>query len=323
MDLSLTALQTDQLSLVVDRYNCYPGELLSFALRFICPQPAAGELQFILPRVMKIESFKLPEGVSEQILSLIEREQELILTVPLHTFFVQNQVYEINIKARVNTFYFDQYLLIRSSLLGAEKQPLASEGLQVAVFGNGKYLKYLPEIYESDDFIGRFLMLIESFWKPISQQIDQVDLYFDPNLTPEAFIPWLSSWVGLPVDSLLPIERVRNILKNAMVFNQCRGTRQALQTYLEIYTSGEVEIIEKRSKNFILGDQSDLGVEIALGKENQPNSILIYIRIPPGELERVHYSEDMYQRKMMSIVRTMVPAHTVFDEICTFLLKES
>ena len=92
-----------------------------------------------------------------------------------------------------------------------------------------------------------------------------------------------------------------------MVFNQCRGTRQALQTYLEIYTSGKVEIIEKRSKNFILGDQSDLGVEIALGKDNQPNSILIFVHIPAGELERIHFSEEMYQRKIMSIVRNMVP----------------
>ena len=145
-----------------------------------------------------------------------------------------------------------------------------------------------------------------------------MNCYFDPNLTPEAFIPWLSSWVGLPVDSLLPVERVRAILKNAMVFNQCRGTRQALQTYLEIYTSGKVEIQEKRSKNFILGEKSDLGVEIALGKENQPNSILVRIQVPTGELERIDYSEEMYQQKMMTIVKTMVPAHTVFDVACVF-----
>jgi phage tail-like protein len=251
-------------------------------------------------------------------MSLIEREQELILSIPLKTYFTANQVYEIKIRVRVNTFYIDQYLLIRTLLMGEEKQILATEELQVAIYGKGSYLKYLPEIYENDDFVGRFLMLIESFWKPITQQIDQMDLYFDPDLTPEAFIPWLSSWVGLPMDSLLPIERVRAILKNAMVFNQCRGTRQALQTYLEIYTSGKVKIIEKRSKNFILGENSDLGVEIALGKENQPNSILIYIEVPTGELERIHYSEEMYQHKMMNIVKTMVPAHTLFDVTCIF-----
>jgi phage tail-like protein len=318
MDLSLSLQETDQLSLVVDRYNCYPGELLTFSIRFVCPLSPAGELQLILPRVMVIESFDLPEGVSDQSVSVIEREQELIISVPLATHFNQNNVYQIKIRARANTFYINQFLLVRSVLLGDDKQTLASEALQVAVFGKGKYISYLPEIYEGDDFVGRFLMLFESFWKPISQQIDQVDLYFDPNLTPEAFIPWLSSWVGLPVDSLLPIERVRAILKNAMVFNQCRGTRQALQTYLEIYTSGKVEIIEKRSKNFILGNQSDLGVEIALGKDNQPNSILIYVHVPAGELERIHFSEEMYQRKIMSIVRNMVPAHTVFDVHCVF-----
>jgi hypothetical protein len=60
MDLALTTQETDQLSLVVDRYNCYPGELLTFSMRFVCPQPSAGELQFILPRVMAIESISLP-----------------------------------------------------------------------------------------------------------------------------------------------------------------------------------------------------------------------------------------------------------------------
>jgi len=318
MDLSQTSQETDLLSLVVDRYNCYPGELLTFDIRFTCLQPPGGELQFILPRVMKIEGFDLPEGVPDNVLSLVEREQELILALPLKAFFNPDQVYEIKIKVRVNTFYIDQYLLTRSVLMDGENHPRAAEEIQVAVYGKGSYLKFLPEIYESDDFVGRFLMLLESFWKPISLQIDQMNCYFDPNLTPEAFIPWLSSWVGLPVDSLLPVERVRAILKNAMVFNQCRGTRQALQTYLEIYTSGKVEIQEKRSKNFILGEKSDLGVEIALGKENQPNSILVRIQVPTGELERIDYSEEMYQQKMMTIVKTMVPAHTVFDVACVF-----
>jgi phage tail-like protein len=319
MDLSITAQQMDQLSLVVDRYNCYPGELLTFHLRFVVPGTPGAVVQFIIPRVMAIESYDLPEGIPDQVLSLIERDEELILTIPLRSHFIPGKVYDFKIRVRVNTFYFDHFLLIRSLLQEeGDKQTLASEALQVAVFSKGKYLRYLPEIYEEDNFIGRFLMLMESFWKPISQQIDQIDSYMDPNLTPEAFIPWLSSWVGLPVDSLLPIERVRAILKNAMIFNQCRGTRQALQTYMEIYTSGKVEIIEKRSSNFVLGQKSDLGVEIALGKENKPNSILIKIHVPAGELDRIQYSKDMYQRKMMSIVRNMVPAHTIFDVHCIF-----
>jgi hypothetical protein len=67
-----------------------------------------------------------------------------------------------------------------------------------------------------------------------------------------------------------------------------------------------------------LGEKSDLGVEIALGRDNQPNSILIHVDVPAGELERIHYSAEMYQRKIMSIVKTMVPAHTVYEVNCVF-----
>ena len=209
MDLSVVVEQTNELSLAVDRYNCYPGEQLTLYLRFTCPEGAGGEVQIILPRVMSIEKFCLPEGVSDQSLSLVEREQELIVILPMQSSFQPCSVYDMEIRARVNTFYIDQYLLIRSSLLNSDKQLIYSASLQVTVYSKGKYLKYLPEIYESDDFISRFLMLFESFWKPISQQIDQIDSYFDPNLAPDNFIPWLSSWVGLPVDSSLRLDRVR------------------------------------------------------------------------------------------------------------------
>ena len=176
MDLSLTTHQIDQLSLAVDRYNCYPGEILNFYLRLVFPDKPDLKVQFIIPHVMAIESYDLPQGIPDQILSLIERDQELILTIPMDSHFVHNQEYVFKIRARVNSFYINHFLLVRSELLDGDNQTLANEALQVAVLGKGKYLKYLPEIYESDEFIGRFLMLMESFWKPISQQIDQMDM---------------------------------------------------------------------------------------------------------------------------------------------------
>jgi len=188
----------------------------------------------------------------------------------------------------------------------------------VAVYGRGKYLENLPEIYQGDHFTSRFLMLFESFWKPISQQIDQVENYFDPDLTPPGFVPWLASWIGLPLDSSLPMERMRALIKKAIMLFQCRGTYQALRTYLEIVTGGQVNILERRAKNFVLGKDTGLGLDVALGTENQPNSVRINLHIPSAELERSGYSENMYQRKMHEIVRAMVPAHTVFDITCAF-----
>ncbi|MEA2007969.1 MAG: phage tail protein [Chloroflexota bacterium] len=323
MNETLTSLETsEKLSLAVDYYNRYPGELVTYYLRFTVPEQTGVTMQIAMPRVMVVESYQFPSGMSAKIPVVVEADQELVILIPLDEHFAVGQSYEIDIRARINTFYMDQYLITESSLMADDAQIIASEAVQVAVFGKGKYLRNLPDIYDGDDFTSRFLMLFESFWKPISQQIDQMENHFDPDLTPDAFIPWLASWVGLPVDASLPLIRMRILLKNAMMFYQYRGTYKALKTYLEIYTDGEVEIIEQRAENFVLGRGSSLGAGIALGTENQPNSILVGLRVSERELSRVQYSEDMYHKKMNEIIRAIVPAHTAIDVNCEFYAQE-
>jgi len=312
---------TAQLSLAVDHYNRYPGEMVTIFLRFISPDLAGAKLQLAMPRVMKIISYDLSSSQAGFQPGVIEAEQDLILLIPLANTFVVGQEYIIKVQTIIKTFYFDQYLTIQASLLSASTEVITSEELRIAVLGTGAYLKYLPEIYESDDFTSRFLMLFESFWKPLSKQIDQVDAYFDPMLTPRAFIPWLASWLGLPMDDLLPLDRMRLLIQNAMMLSQCRGTLSALKKYLEIYTSGQIDITERRARNFVLGDGS-LGADIALGKKNMPNTVSIKLSIPKVELERTKYSTEMYQRKIIEIVRTQIPAHVAFDINCEFITKE-
>jgi phage tail-like protein len=308
----------ENLALAVDAYNRYPGELATFFLRFTVPEQEGITLQFAMPKVMQVESYELPEGIPSTLPSVVAIDQDFIVRIPLEEHFNAGETYNIVTRVRVNTFNFDQYLITEARLVGEDGTIYAAESVQVAVYGKGKYLQYLPELYESDDFTSRFLMLFEGFWKPISQQIDQVDSYFDPDLTPPEFIPWLASWIGLPLDPSLPMERMRALLKQSIMFFQRRGTYQALKTYLEIYTGGQAEIRERRARNFVLGSMSNLGVDIALGTNNQPNSVQIDLQVSQDELGRSGYSEDMYQRKMQDIIRSMVPAHTVFDITCVF-----
>ncbi len=313
-----TENSVEQISLVVDHYNRYPGELACFTIRFIVPEGPGVGLQIAMPQSMKVESYQLPPDIPASIPSLSEIDQNLAINIPLDEHFVSGQSYEIGVQTRIDTFYINHYLIFEARLIDGDAHTLGAETIQVAIFGKGKYLQYLPDIYEGDDFTSRFLMLFESFWKPISQQIDQVEYYFGPDLTPPEFIPWLASWLGLRADPLLPVDRVRRLLKNAMLLFQCRGTNQALKTYLEIYTSGEVGIIEHQAKNFVIGQDTALGMGIALGTDNRPNLISISLRVPESELTRTHYSEDMYNRKMAEIVRTLVPAHTFFNVDCEF-----
>jgi phage tail-like protein len=309
-----------RLSIAADYYNRYPGELLTISLRFVVPEAPGAKLQFAMPRVMKVESYEFSPAQIHIQPSIAESDQDLLVLIPLGSEFSPGQEYQVVVKARLNTFYIDQYIIIQASLLDANTDVLMDEELRVAVLGKGGYLKYLPEIYEGDDFTSRFLMFFESFWKPVSKQIDQLDVYFDPMLTPTAFIPWLASWLGLPMDDLLPLERMRLLIRKAMMLSQCRGTLAALQQYLEIYTAAQVEIREQRARNFVLGNGS-LGVDIALGKTNLPNSVLINLKIPQSELDRTKYSAEMYRRKIDDIVRTQMPAHVSFVVNCNFLTE--
>ncbi len=306
------------LGLAVDHYNRYPGELATLFVRFVPPEGEA-VLQVSLPRVMQLESYRLPDGIAHNLAWVNELPQDLVLNLPLKDHFPAGQAVEVSLQARIQSYRFDHFLITTARLVGAEGQTLIEESVQVAVYGQGKYLKYLPEIYSRDDFTSRFLMLFESFWKPISRQVDQLYCNFDPKLTPEAFVPWLASWVGMPVESSIPLERMRRLVGSSMLLFQCRGTRQALKTYLEIFTGGEVVIAERRARNFTLGGGSALGVEIALGRENRPNTLSIQLRIPSAELERTRFSAETYQRKVSEVARAWIPAHVTYEVQCEFI----
>ena len=314
---------TANLGLAVDRYNRYPGELVTIYVRFTAPNAPGASLQLAMPRVMKIVTYESTSAQSVSMPLVVEDGQDLVVSIPMDAEFIPGRDFQVTLRARIKTIYLDHYLTVQANLTGAKGDILSSESVRIAVYGKGNYLQYLPELYESDDFASRFLMLFESFWKPVSRQIDQIDTYFDPLLTPQAFIPWLGSWLGIPQDDLLPIDRMRLLIKDAMFLFQCRGTTAALKKYLEIYTSGAVEITERRARNFVLGEKSTLGVDIALGLKNQPNSVFIRLRVPRSELARTKYTDEMYQRKMVEIVRTQIPAHVFFEVICEFISTES
>ena len=305
-------------ALAVDFYNRYPGEALTIYLRFTVPDLPEAKVQLALPSVMEVESYEISPSASILQPNVIEADQDLIILIPLDQDFIVGQEYQVTVHTRIHTFYIDQYLILQAMLINKDMEAIHTEELNVAVIGKGGFLKYLPEIYESDDFTSRFLMLFESFWKPISSQIDHVETYFDPLLTPDDFLPWLASWLGLPIDNQLPIERNRMLIESAMELSQRRGTISAFKKYLEIYTAGHVEIVERRAKNFVLGNAS-LGVVVALGKKNSPNSVSIKLNIPMDELERTKYTPEMYQRKMNEIIRTQIPAHVTYDLNCEFI----
>lgn len=108
---------------------------------------------------------------------------------------------------------------------------------------HSRYLQYLPGIYHDNTFTIRFLALLESILAPIEWDINNFDLYLDPNTAPASFLPWLANWFGMRFDHTWTEERQREFLRHAADLQARRGTAVGLQQLLKIYT-GETAVID-------------------------------------------------------------------------------
>lgn len=323
MQTELSIHHTDQnqdslLAHVPDFYNRYPGEELCFHTCVLPGKNAAGAvLSVMLPPGLQL----IEHGGSEldPACRVFVRDLEAgqVVDCHLNPEAVSENPFEINVRTRVLNPGREVFLVSTAELRDSQGELLASESARVMVRLSGSYMKHLPEIYHDSDFMGRFMMLFESFWKPISQQIDQVDAYFDPDLTPSDFLPWLGSWLGVTWDETLPEDRKRSLLHNAIALYQRRGTRGALEDYLKIYTGGQVEIIEHRAQNFVLGQGTRLGAAVALGKQNLPHTFTVNVKVDEQEIARMDArdpsrNQKAYFQKLEAIIETRKPAHTAF-----------
>lgn len=106
----------------------------------------------------------------------------------------------------------------------------------------GRYLSYLPGLYQSDPFLGRFLRIFEDVLSPVERTVANLPHYFDPTLAPAEMLEWLGSWLAIVVDERWPEERRRELIRSAAALYRWRGTRRGLSELIRLYTGVEPEI---------------------------------------------------------------------------------
>jgi phage tail-like protein len=106
-----------------------------------------------------------------------------------------------------------------------------------------RLLSYLPAIYREEPFVGRYLWAFEQVLLGLESQIDHLAQLFDPYDAPDAFLPWLSSWVAFTLRADLDESRQREFLANVVSLYRRRGTKENLQNLLIIFTRGGVPAI--------------------------------------------------------------------------------
>ncbi|MBD2449048.1 phage tail protein [Nostoc sp. FACHB-152] len=117
------------------------------------------------------------------------------------------------------------------------------------------YQQYLPAILQKDAFISKFLLAFENILSgveatPSQKQIitantqnvtgleeivDNIHLYFNPQQTPEEFLPWLAGWVALSLRDDWALDFKKAFIQQIVRLYRLRGTKQGLIEILQIY----------------------------------------------------------------------------------------
>lgn len=152
---------------------------------------------------------------------------------------------------------------------------------------HSSYMAYLPDIYLTghQNFMMRFLALLESILAPIEWSVNNFDLFLDPLTAPAGFLPWLANWFDLTFDRTWSEGQQRQLLFEAQKIYCRRGTAWALQRILEIYT-GEVVEIDDQNPNL---DHLTFSVRI-LASEQEVNRIAVEQIINANKPAHTSYS---------------------------------
>ncbi|MCW5854105.1 MAG: hypothetical protein KIT87_28820 [Anaerolineae bacterium] len=157
-----------------------------------------------------------------------------------------------------------------------------------------RLLHYLPAIYDDSEddepFLARFLLIFETMWQPLEEQIAHLYALFDPHLTPAELLPWLAQWVCLGLDEALPLARQRELVANMVDIYGRLGTAGAMRDYLRLYLGVEPRILD-------LADEA--------GQPLPP--FHFQVRLPMAKPDA-----DLDDR-IRRIITRLKPAHTVYE----------
>jgi phage tail-like protein len=152
----------------------------------------------------------------------------------------------------------------------------------------------LPALYQEDGFAQAMLAALDEVLAPVVNTLDNLDSYFDPHLTPDDFLTWLGSWVGIAIDETWSMARRREVVARAVELYRLRGTAVGLGQQVEIYTGGTVEIVENGGTAWSI----DPGGELP----GSPKPLLV-VRV------RVDDPKSIDPHRLDALVAAAKPAH--------------
>lgn len=204
----------------------------------------------------------------QQLTGTIEPREHLYSSVSLkvpHDFFeaqaalLQHSSLQLNYDAEI--FLFAHW--------GGQQRLAGYQSLRIEVRPNSDYKTLLPEIFQSQDFMVRFLSIFEQTFDPSLQTLSMLTAHLDPLTAPRSMLPFLSKWVAWEMNPQWNLKQQRRLIRYAIELYRWRGTRRGLRYYLHLYTGmpldenipesqKHISILDETKKAFVFG-QAQLG----------------------------------------------------------------
>jgi phage tail-like protein len=182
------------------------------------------------------------------------------------------------------------------------------------------WIQYLPGIYqdsdeENSDFLQRFLLISQHLTSGIEERLEFLHEFFDSRLTPEKYLPWLASWLAMPLLEGWSEEKRREIILRTPELYRLRGTAAGLKLALRLFADVKAEIREGDwpYPGMVIGRSSTIGHDTTL---TAPVFISQCFTVKLPEKKNEVPRERL--RTVHALVETEKPAHAhyavVFEE---------
>jgi phage tail-like protein len=183
------------------------------------------------------------------------------------------------------------------------------------------WINFLPGIYqdtdeENADFLRRFLLVSAHLTSGVEENLEFVHELFDPRITDAKWLPWLASWLAMPLLEGWDEEKRREIIQRTPELYRKRGTAEGLKLALRLFADVEAEIHEGEwpYPGLVIGRSSTIGKDTVLSPPVFISQCFT-VELPDG---KAAISRERL-RTVQALVETEKPAHAhyalVFQQV--------